>query len=79
MNIYSSNSCGGLKDNIIKNRINQEKLNPTKRLDKVDRATRQNHKYKLDSGNKEDNITNKVTTKISHSKHKLQLFANYKA
>ena len=77
MNIYSSNRCGGLKNNIINNR--STKLNPTKRLDKVDRATRQNHKYKLDSGNKDHNITKKVTTKIRHSEHKLQLFANYKA
>ena len=53
------------KDNIISTG-STSKIHPTKRLGKVDSATRQNHKHILDSGKKEHNITKRVTTGIGH-------------
>ena len=75
-NIYFL-SISGLKDNIINNKSTKDR-NPTKRLGKVDSATRQNHIYKLDSGNRKYNITKGVTIEISHSDNKMQLFVNNK-
>ena len=75
MNIYSSINSG-LKDNIINTELTK-KIDPTKRLDKVDDATGRivyNINYSLEI--KDTTLLKEGTIKIGHSEHKMQLVTN---
>ena len=64
------------KDNII-NTKSTKKIDPTKRLDKVDDATGRivyNINYSLEI--KDTTLLKEGTIKIGHSEHKMQLFTN---
>ena len=63
------------KDNII-NTESTKKIDPTKRLDKVDGATGRivyNTNYILEV---KDKITRGDSTKIGHTEHKMPIFTN---
>ena len=64
------------KDNII-NTESTKKIDPTKRLDKVDDATGRivyNINYSLEI--KDTTLLKEGTIKIGHFEHKMQLFTN---